>query len=367
MAQIANRFKSNALTRNAALGIVLFGAIVPATHAGNEVFLQCAQKYPDNEIARLKCYDQAASGNTSGNTSEEQTNVSPAPAVPVSTATTAERSYLTRAWNLDDLSSTDVTRIGRLQPYRMNYLIIRKSAKPNEQPSSPLPDHNVLTPYDLDAGEAKFQISFKADVGSQQHIDFFGIETFRLWVAYTQQSYWQVFNTRNSSPFRETNYEPELIGTLGTGKLTGLKLVNIGLVHQSNGRPRPESRSWNRIYLEGGWEWSNNVSFLVRGWHRIAEKPSNDDNPDITDYVGKGDFVARWEPMDRSYSLSMLLRSNLDTDHNRGFMQVDWATPAKFGSAARIHVQITSGYGESLIDYNYRQTTFGLGFSFREW
>ncbi len=63
----------------------------------------------------------------------------------------------------------------------------------------------------------------------------------------------------------------------------------------------------------------------------------------------------------------MLLRSNLDTDHNRGLIQLDWATPAKFGNAARIHVQITSGYGESLIDYNYRQTTLGLGISFRDW
>jgi len=209
-------------------------------------------------------------------------------------------------------------------------------------------------------------LSFKADIGSQQQIDLLGIRTFRLWLAYTQQSNWQIFNSKNSSPFRETNYEPELIATLGTGNPTGLKLINLGWVHQSNGRHLPESRSWNRLYLQGGWEWNNNTSFLLRGWKRLYESPSNDDNPDITGYIGKADLLARWEPVDKSQAVAVLLRNNLNNP-NRGFVQIDWATPVKFGNAARVHVQITSGFGESLIDYNHSQTTFGLGFSFREW
>jgi len=369
------------LVRNTALSLFLCLVIAPAAQAVSETFYQCAQKYPDNETGRLKCYDRVVSGAgitplSPGNAiQDEETEASQTPAISPAAGPGAvaapnlstERSYFTRAWNLDDLSSRDPSKLGRLQPYKQNYLIVRRTNRPNVLPGSPLADHNTLTPNDLDAAEVKFRLSFKADIGSQRHINFLGIKTFRLWGAYTQQSNWQIFNTRNSSPFRETNYEPELIATLGTGNASGLKLINLGWQHQSNGRPLPESRSWNRLYLQGGWEWNNNTSFLARGWRRISEDPAKDENPDIADYAGRADLVARWEPMDKSQAVAILLRNNLSGKNNRSFVQVDLATPAKFGNAARMHIQITSGYGESMIDYNYRQTTFGLGFSFREW
>ena len=346
-------------------------ALVPSAYAGGDILLPCAQRYPGDDAARLKCYDQLVAPEPTLAPAPEKNGVpddDAAANIPAAAVTpAAERSYLTRVWNLDDLSSRDPSKLGRLQPYRQNYLLVRKTSNSNLQPGSPLPDHNVTVPYDFDATEIKFQLSVKADIGDQRNIDFLGIKTFRLWGAYTQQSHWQMFNTRNSSPFRETVYEPELIATLGTGQPSGLKFLNLGFVHQSNGRPLPESRSWNRIYLLGGMEWNDMTSILLRGWWRIPEDPLKDDNPDITDYMGRGDLAIRWEPRDKSQAVAMLIRNNLSKTQNRGYLQIDWATPVRFGNSARMHIQITSGFGESLIDYNYRQNTFGLGFSFREW
>jgi len=225
---------------------------------------------------------------------EVETSIPP----PIAQTHSNDRSYLTKVWNLDDQTVWDASQLNRIQPYRQTYLLANTTGNPNRQPTSLVFDHSTLVPFDINAQEAKFQFSLKADIGIQRNFDFMGLKTFRLWGAYTQQSYWQTFNVRNSSPFRETNYEPEIISTLGTGKASGFKMINIGAVHQSNGRSMPESRSWNRVYILGGWEWNNTTSVLLRGWQRIPEASTTDDNPDIIDYLGRGDLVIRWEPND---------------------------------------------------------------------
>lgn len=320
--------------------------------SGAETLPTCLEKFPQQDSVRLKCYDDAVPAQVR---------------VPNYTAQHVERSYLTRVWNLDDENNDDESKLGRLQPYRQNYLLLRDSNKPNTLPSSGVAGHSTLLPIDSDHVEAKYLISVKADIGEQRDINLFGLKTIRMWGAYTQQSHWQILNTRNSSPFRETNYSPELLLTFGTNQTSGLKLINLGIEHQSNGRPLPDSRSWNRLYALGGWEWNNRTSILTRAWWRIPENKANDDNPDITHYLGIADMVLRWETADRSQAASLLLRNNLQIHNNRGFAQLDWATPLHIGKSARVHLQLGHGYGESLIDYNYRQTTLGLGLSFREW
>lgn len=348
-------------------GFLLLCLLAPAAHADGEAFALCAKQYADNNAERLKCYDnaQAAASMAALPPMEDEEEAPPA-VVQAPAPVAAPRSYLTRAWNLDDMANRDQSKLGRLVPHRQSYMLLRATSSANNQPASPAPGHSTLAPFDFDTLETKFQLSFKADIGSQKDINFLGLKTLRLWGAYTQQSNWQMLNTRNSSLFRETNYEPELIATFGTGGASGLKLVNLGLSHQSNGQHLPESRSWNRLYLQGGWEWGN-TSVMARGWWRIPESSARDENPDITDYVGRADLVARWEPEDKSQAIAVLLRNNLGFANNRSFVQVDWSLPVALGNSARLHAQLTSGFGESLIDYNHRQTTLGFGFSFREW
>src|SRR2546428_223764 len=111
--------------------------------------------------------------------------------------------------------------------------------------------------------------------GADEALGHVGIDSVRLWFGYTQKMNWQAFNHSNSRPVRDTNYEPEAILTLGTGNEgNGLKLINLGFVHESNGESQSEHR---------GWEWDR-LSVLARAWHRIPE--SYDDNPHIQRYMG---------------------------------------------------------------------------------
>jgi phospholipase A1 len=314
---------------------------------------------------RLTCYDKLAQSESEASIPAVNSLDSPSSSI-VDTSEKIQRSYLDRAWNLDGLNHSNSEHdIGRLNPHRASYFIARESTRTNPNPSTPSPGHAALTPLSINDYESKFQISFKSEVWDADRVQWMGFENIHLWAAYTQQSNWQLFTPNNSSPFRENNYEPELIATLGTGNLSGLKLINLGLVHQSNGQALPLSRSWNRLYVQGGWEWGN-LSLLGRGWWRIPESTQQDDNPDITKYLGHGDVVLHWEP-NKIESFNLLLRNNLNINQNYGLMQLDWATPIPLGNFAKMHVQLTSGFGESLIDYNHRQTTIGLGFSFRDW
>ncbi|SEG35216.1 Phospholipase A1 [Flavobacterium urumqiense] len=105
------------------------------------------------------------------------------------------------------------------------------------------------------------------------HIDF--------WVAYTEISYWQIYNTNLLRPFREVNYEPELILNFPVKfKLFGLNIRMIGMAinHESNWNSDPYSLSWNRIIFHAGFL-NNHLSIYSRPW--LILSAAKNDNPDI--------------------------------------------------------------------------------------
>jgi phospholipase A1 len=268
-------------------------------------------------------------------------------------------STLSERWELEPS-----TRQGRflLRPYKPMYVLLANwTDNPNQQPTSPGTGNSVPEPLGLDALEAKFQISLKSKLW-----ETIGGSNVDLWAAYTQVSYWQVYNTDLSRPFRETNYEPELFAIWGVNvpMLGGsLRFLGLGLNHQSNGRSEPLSRSWNRVIGQFGWE-SGRWSVLVRPWWRIQEEADVDDNPGIEDYIGRGELVITRRA--GGHVVSVQLRHSLKGgDSSRGSVQLDWAIPVS--SFLKMHFQVFSGYGAALIDYNHRQTTVGLGVSLVEW
>ncbi|MFM2481831.1 phospholipase A [Celerinatantimonas sp. YJH-8] len=178
-----------------------------------------------------------------------------------------------------------------------------------------------------------------------------------LAASYTQLSLWQAFNSKISSPFRETNYEPQLFLAWLTNYHFGgwtLRETEFGFNHQSNGRGIPRSRSWNRIYaditaVKGNWA----ISF--KPWWRIPESRDNDDNPDITHYIGYYRVKAGY-----AYGKSTFTSEfHYNWNTSRGSVQVGWSHPILHH--VRVYAQIFTGYGETLIDYNNSDTRFGLG------
>jgi phospholipase A1 len=234
------------------------------------------------------------------------------------------------------------------------------SSDQNELPHSPNPRNTVTQPQDLDAIEAKFQISFKTKAWE----NLFG-DNGDIWMGYTQSSRWQVYNGEASRPFRETNYEPEILLVFRNNyQLGGWKgrMAAVGINHQSNGRPDPLSRSWNRVMFNVGLD-RENWAVMFRPWIRISDG-NDDDNPDIEDYMGRGDVTIVHTI--GGHELSLMARHSLrGGDRSHGAIGFDWGFPIH--NTLRGHLQVFDGYGESMIDYNHRSTYIGLGISLLEW
>ena len=246
-------------------------------------------------------------------------------------------------------------------PHRPNYVIFSYNTKdPNTAPyEETFPDEE----FDFDNLETKFQISVKVPLA----YDLFG-DNGDLYFAYTNRSFWQSFNNDISSPFRDTNHEPEVwLSFTNDWEIWGLKnsLNRIGISHQSNGRAGPLSRSWNRIYADFIFE-HKDLYFSFKPWWRIPEDDDDDDNPDITDYMGNFELLGVYK-LPRNQTLGLMLRNNLDFSggENRGAVQVDYSFPIT--GNLRGYLQWFHGYGESLIDYDEKVNALGAGIQISDW
>lgn len=261
---------------------------------------------------------------------------------------------LSKIWELDREDQRGTFKL--VEYFSMYVMPFRFTDKPTEQPISLNPDRPIPEWRDYQHVETKFQVSLKAKIMQ----DAFGKGD--VWVAFTQQSYWQMYNGELSRPFRELNYEPELIFiyplNFSAGNLK-MKMIGLSVNHQSNGKEAAHSRSWNRIILSGIFLW-NDLMVNSRFWWRFSEKAREDDNPDIENYIGRCELSIAY-PF-RKNVFNLRVRNNLNFNHNRGLVELNWIYP--LSRDLRILLQASHGYGDSLIDYNYKQTVIGIGFTF---
>ena len=208
----------------------------------------------------------------------------------------------------------------------------------------------------VDSAEAQFQISFKFPIVRE-----FLAPNNDLFFGFTTRAWWQLYNTDVSSPFRETDYEPEIFlrhyggPTIGPIKVAGW---DVGITHQSNGRSEPLSRSWNRINAGVGLEFGN-FAALARLWYRIPEDEEDDDNPDLYKYLGYGDVRFIYQHDDQV--VSAMFRPGTD----EGAFELTWSMP--IWQQLRLAVTYFDGYGESLIDYNHRSRRLGIGIALNDY
>ena len=340
--------------------LLALGQATPAALA------ECAAIADDSR--RLACFDRFM-GLAARPAAEPMKDAAPTPAAshaasrsasqPASSAAAAPAgsgSMYVKAWGFDPSSPRY-----DLSLYAPNYFLFgRYTNAVNTAPFDPLLG-SLLAPYtELDSIEAAFQMSFKFRVWTTDD------HRWGLWAAYTQQSHWQLFNESGnaSRPFRDTNYMPELILSYRPGLEWGgmqWNLLNLAFNHQSNGRSDALSRSWNRLVATFGVE-QGNLGLLGRLWWRIPEDSDSDDNPTITDYYGWGDLSAIYKWRDQSFSGT--IRGNPST--GKGAVQLTYTSAPLLG-ALRGYVKVFSGYGESMIDYNWNQSTIGIGVSLNDW
>ncbi len=240
-----------------------------------------------------------------------------------------------------------LTGVFGIEPYHTNYLM------PIVYDSSNHSDRKHM--------ETEFQISLKKDLFE----NLLGFNE-KYAFGYTQKSHWQTL--KNSTPFRETNYQPEFFVYGFYGKPSSyLKGYQLGFLHESNGRDKEKSRSWNRIYLSTFWQF-NNLFVTPRVWFRIPERDKKhinddfgDDNPDILHYLGYGDLTLVYPY--KKHLFRAKLRNNFKfNSHNKGSVEFDWTFPL-LSDDVYGYVKAFSGYGASLEDYNSYSNRIGLGFA----
>ena len=230
-----------------------------------------------------------------------------------------------------------------LLPHKPNYLLPVTFANISKRPYAGDPKAEKYQDT-----EAKFQISLK----------YLAVED---------------YNGEISAPFRETNYEPEIIFNYSRPwTLLGLPIEQtfVSLNHQSNGQTGELSRSWNRIIGGVVFAQNANVTWGLRTWWRVPEEdkqsfndPDGDDNPYIERYMGYGELGGVWSISD-NHTLELLFRNNFRSD-NRGAVQLGWTFPIT--RHLRGYVEYFNGYGESLIYFNQHTQRLGIGVKLTNW
>ena len=244
-------------------------------------------------------------------------------------------------------------------PYRPSYILpVTYFDDPNDQVLIDSVGEGQLPTEEFDDVEVKFQISFMLPLWREIADSNVG-----FYFAYTQVSFWQMYNSDLSEPFRDTNYEPEGVFLWDTEfDVLGFRneAILFGFNHQSNGRGNEVlTRAWNRIFVNFLLE-RDDLVLGIKPWVRVGD---DDENPNIDKFLGYGEVRAIYPYGENVFS--GMFRNNFRVDGNRGAVELAWSRP--MNDYIRWYVQYFYGYGENLLDYDYLNHRIGIGIALTDY
>jgi len=208
-------------------------------------------------------------------------------------------------------------------------------------------DTYFVTGFPLDeeitntSADATFQISIRQRL-TKSVLPF---KTF-LYLTYTQKSFWDIY--AESSPFRDTNYNPGI--GLGKYLIHDNKLVGasfIQLKHESNGRDGEDSRSWNYLSISTKYYFNARINISGEFWIPYVDGKYN---KNLLDYKGLGYVTVNYISDKQKWWLSG------EVNPKKGFGNANIVLSASFRISEKsnqyIFARFNHGYGESLLDYD---------------
>lgn len=236
--------------------------------------------------------------------------------------------------------------------YKPNYFLpIYYTGSPDNAPYlNHTPNNETLKKI-----ETKYQISLKVPLWKY----ILGYPT-SFYFGYTLLTYWQPYNHKGF--IRETDYEPDLfLSNKLNCPLIGnwhINFFNLGYVHQSNGDGNTMERRWDRIYVEAITT-IDNWMISLRPWFIIHKTGSNDN---IENFLGYARLVFAYKFQEQVFAFEI---TNLGTSPKRTTGNLTWSFPLT--PYVKGYAEVFSGYGQSLIEYNHRTNSVGVGFALSDW
>lgn len=205
--------------------------------------------------------------------------------------------------------------------------------------------------------DARFQLSFKyRPFDPEGSIATYAPLLSNVYFAYTQTTLWDI--GEKSGPFRDTSYRPSLFYRwAGSGRNLLPDEWRVGAEHESNGQTGVNSRSLNTAYIRPTWNVDMGNSRRLSFYPKLQYYFNKDENSDIQRYRGYVDWQLRYGREDG------LVFGGLYRLGTGGYSagQLDISYPISDRIFARtgafVHLQLLTGYGETLLDFNRKEDT----------